>query len=95
MTLTINIRYTGKDGAAQDFAREMTECGIVQTIRKRQGNLRYEYYQPLDDPDTILLIDQWTSQAELDAHHKSPEMPKIAELRDKYHLHMKVERFIS
>ena len=48
--ITVNIRYTGKDGAARKFAEEMTASGTVAGIRAEAGNLRYEYYQPLDDP---------------------------------------------
>ena len=55
--ITVNIRYTGKDGAARRFAEEMTRSGTVGAIRAEKGNLRYEYYQSLEDPDTILLVD--------------------------------------
>jgi quinol monooxygenase YgiN len=43
----------------------------------------------------VLLIDSWIDQAAIDAHHSSPMMKQIAELREKYDLHMTVERFIS
>ena len=43
----------------------------------------------------MLLIDQWRDQAAIDAHHASPMMAQIAALREKYDLHMKVERFVS
>ena len=95
MTLTINIRYNGAPGAARAFAEEMRATGTVDAIRAQEGNLRYEYYQPLDDPDSLLLVDQWASQAALDAHHASPMMARIAELRDKYDLHMTVERYVD
>ena len=36
----------------------MISSGIVDEIRKKEGNLRYEYFEPLDDKDTILLIDR-------------------------------------
>ena len=49
----------------------------------------------MNDPETVLLIDCWQCQADLDAHHASPVMEKITELREKYDLHMKVERYIS
>lgn len=49
----------------------------------------------MDGPETLLLIDAWTDQAALDAHHSSPMMQTIAALRDKYDLHMTVERFIN
>ena len=42
--------------------------------------------------ETVLLIDQWKDQKALDAHHASPMMKQLAQLRDKYDLHMRVER---
>ena len=95
MDITLNIRYTGKNGAARKFVEEMTASGTVAAIRAEAGNLRYEYYQPLDDPETVLLIDSWKDQAAIDAHHASPMMATIAALREKYDLHMTVERFAS
>ena len=91
--VTVNLRYKGADARA--FAEEMTASGTVDLIRAEPGNLRYEYYQSLDDPETILLIDSWKDQAAIDAHHASPMMATIAELREKYDLHMIVERFVS
>ncbi|SEQ27169.1 Quinol monooxygenase YgiN [Lachnospiraceae bacterium NE2001] len=93
--ITVNLYYTGINGNARAFAEEMESSGISAAIRAEEGNLRYEYFQPLDDPETILLIDSWTDQAAIDAHHASPMMKQIAELRDKYDLHMTVERFVS
>ena len=93
--ITVNLYYQGKDGAARRFAEEMESSGTAALIRKEAGNLRYQYFQPLDNPETVLLIDSWTDQAAIDAHHASPMMAKIAELRDKYDLHMIVERFVS
>ena len=49
----------------------------------------------MKEPETVLLIDVWESQEAIDAHHASPMMAIIAELRDKYDLHMKVERYLS
>ena len=95
MAITVNLRYTGKDGNARKFAEEMTASGTVAAIRAEAGNLRYEYYQPLDDPETILLIDSWENQEAIDLHHASPMMAAIAALREKYDLHMTVERYVS
>lgn len=95
MSITVNLRYTGKNGSAKAFAEEMTSSGTVSAIRKEQGNLRYEYYVSLDDPETVLLIDEWTDQAAIDRHHASPMMRTIAQLRDKYDLHMTVQRYRS
>lgn len=95
MSLTINIYYTGKEGSAKKFAEEMVEKGVVERVRNEEGNQKYEYFFPMDDPETVLLIDRWKSQEALDIHHKSPMMKEIAELRDKYKLHMRVEQFVE
>lgn len=93
--ITVHLRYKGTNGSAKAFVDEMISSGTVDLIRAEVGNLRYEYYQSLDDPETVLLIDQWRDQAAIDAHHTSPMMQMIAALREKYDLHMAVERFVS
>ena len=93
--ITVNLYYTGKDGSARAFAEEMVASGTAAAIRAEEGNLRYQYFQPLDDPETILLIDSWRDQAAIDAHHESPMMAVLASLREKYDLHMTAERFVS
>ena len=95
MAITINIYYTGKGENARRFAEEMLASGIADEIRAKEGNLRYEYFLPMENEETILLIDSWENQEALDRHHHSPVMAKIIALREKYDLHMKVERYIS
>ena len=93
--ITVNLYYKGSDGSAAAFAEEMESSGIAAEIRAEKGNMRYQYFRPLDDPETILLIDSWTDQAAIDAHHASPMMARLAALREKYDLHMTAERFVS
>ena len=93
--ITVNLRYTGTNGNARKFAEEMISSGTVDKIRAEEGNLRYEYYCSLEEPETVLLIDSWRDQSAIDAHHASPMMETISELREKYDLHMTVERFMG
>ncbi len=95
MSITVNLYYTGRDGSARKFAEEMMRSGIVRQVREEEGNERYEYFFPMEDPETVLLIDRWRDQAALDFHHKSPMMKQIAQLREKYHLHLRVERYVQ
>ena len=82
--ITVNLYYKGQNGSERAFAEEMEKSGIAD-----------QYFIPLDDPETVLLIDSWADQAAIDAHHASPMMKQLAELREKYDLHMSVERFVS
>ena len=95
MSIAVNIYYTGVNGNARRFAQEMEESGTCAKIRAEAGNLKYAYFYPADDPETVLLIDCWEDQASLDRHHASPMMSTIAALREKHDLHMRVERFIG
>ena len=93
--ITLHLFYTGENDNARKFMEEMETSGLADSIRQEPGNLRYEYYLPVRDPKTILLIDSWESQDAIDVHHASPMMQQIAVLREKYDLHMQVERFVS
>lgn len=92
MEITIHLYYTGQNGSAQKFVNEMITSGTVDQIKAELGNLQYDYFVSYNDPETILLIDKWTSQEALNYHHASPMMAKISELREKYDLHMHIER---
>ena len=95
MSIIVNLYYTGQNGNARKFAEEMTSRGIVDAIRAEEGNERYEYFFPMEDAETVLLIDRWKNQEALDFHHKSEIMKQIAELREKYKLHLRVERYVE
>jgi quinol monooxygenase YgiN len=73
----------------------MTSTGVVNAIRAEDGNIRYDYFYPMNDPETVLLIDSWENQKAIDVHHASPMMEQITKLREKYDLSMKVERYVS
>ena len=95
MSIVVNLRYTGVNGNAAKFAQEMEKSGTADLIRAEDGNLRYEYYIPMNDPETVLLIDAWKDQEAIDKHHASPMMQTIASLREKYDLHMTAEIYIG
>lgn len=93
--IIVNLYYTGTNGNARKFAEEMESSGTADKIRSEAGNIRYEYFFRMNDPETVLLVDAWESQEAIDIHHASPMMKTIAALREKYDLHMKVERYLS
>ena len=78
MSFTVNIYYTGTNGNAKKFAEEMVTSGTVAAIRAEEGNEQYEYFFPMEDSETVLLVDRWKNQEALDIHHKSEMMQTIA-----------------
>ena len=51
MSIT-RICYAGKNGSARKFAEEMGQASLVERIKAQEGNARYEYFFPKDDPET-------------------------------------------
>lgn len=94
MSITVHLYYKGENGNALKFVEEMETRGIANQIREEPGNLKYEYFQSLNDSQTILLVDSWQNQEALDIHHVSNMMNEIMRLRNKYNLHVKAERFV-
>ena len=95
MSICVNLYYKGENRNARKFAEEMELSGLADAIRREEGNLRYDYFIPLSDPETVLLVDVWRDQAAIDAHHQSPMMEKLARLREEFDLHMTAERWVS
>ncbi len=93
MAITVHLYYTGVDGSARKFAEEIVSSGTADAIRAEQGNLQYDYFLSLADPETVLLVDSWKDQAAIDAHHQSPMMEEVLRLREKYGLSVRAERF--
>lgn len=63
--------------------------------KSRKRKLRYDYLLPINDDNTVLMIDSWEDQEAIDNHHSSEMMNTIIQLREKYNLSMKAERYIS
>ena len=82
MAITVNIYYTGENGNARKFAEEMEQSGTVAAIRAEEGNKKYEYFYPKNDPETVLLIDSWENQAAIDKHHASSMMQDLANAKN-------------
>ena len=93
MSIIVNIHYTGQNGSARKFAAEMEKRGITDRIRKENGNIKYEYYIPMEEKETLLSIDEWVNIEALEFHYKTKMMKEITKLKEKYKLKTKEVKF--
>lgn len=91
--ITINIRYNAPNGGALKYMKEMEATGLADSIRAIKGCMRYDYFIPQDDPESVLLIDQWEDLAALNRYHSSPVMKQAEALRAKYKLERNAQMF--
>lgn len=92
MAATVNLHYTGKNGSAHRFAGEPESSGTAESIRSVAGNLRREYFFPMNNHETAFPIGSLRDQAVIDARHVSLMMESITALREKNGLRLKAER---
>lgn len=48
---TIAVTYHAKPGRRENFLRQLSAEGVIDTIRAERGCLRYDYYLSVQDAD--------------------------------------------
>ena len=66
-----------KDGMKEEFVKAALTC--VRETRKEEGNISYTLMMSADDDSRCAFIEEWTSQAALDAHMKTPHFHRLGE----------------
>ena len=76
--LGINATYRMRPGGRAAFLREVADCGLLEAVRQEQGCRRYDYFLPLDDPDSLLVVERWDSPEDQQRHLAQPHMALLA-----------------
>ncbi|WP_209326263.1 putative quinol monooxygenase [Brevibacterium renqingii] len=64
-------------------ARLQTELSaMVEPSTAEPGCLGYRPYLDPSDPTRMIILEEWTSQASLDAHFQTPHFRHVAEVLD-------------
>lgn len=92
MMIVLNVAYKGDK--AREFVQEVKSSGTLDAIRNEKGNLQYEYFSSLDNPNNVILIEHWDNAYDLSRHSQGEYIKKVAELKEKYNLTSEVKKFI-
>ncbi|MGO2958590.1 MAG: putative quinol monooxygenase [Acetobacter sp.] len=80
--ITVVARVKAKPGAEKDVAAAMVAC--VPESRAEATNLQYVPNRDLDDAQTFVFIERWSSREALQAHMDTPHFKTLVEsLKDK------------
>lgn len=84
MSVRLVITMQAKPGKGAELLKVMEER--CREVRKEPGCEQFEVFQSGHDPDKLVLLELWASQAALDEHAKlnasRPADPRMAELRE-------------
>jgi len=68
----------------EKFVARVREEGILEAVRAEDGCLRYEYLYSEEEPDTIVLVEAWTSKQHQQVHIEQPHMAKLRSFKNEY-----------
>ncbi len=70
------VRVIVKITARPDAASAMRDVvlALAQASREEDGCVRYDVLQNAAEPHVFLLVEEWTSNAHLDAHNLTPHV---------------------
>jgi len=81
-TLTVTAIFQARPGKEAELRTAL--LGLVEPTRKEAGCINYDLHTASDGAGKFLFHENWTSQAALDAHLKSPQiqalLPRVDEL---------------
>lgn len=67
--IEIQVVYHFENNEKRDaFYKRACEEGIIATSKAEEGNIKYDYFLPMDQDNTIFLLEQWRDLETLKAH---------------------------
>ncbi len=67
----------GKPGSAEAIKAVVKPC--IETTRKEEGCLKYDFHQDQARPDRFIFVEHWASQEVLEKHSKAPHLKALAD----------------
>ena len=86
------VTYQTKPNTREAFVEEVTDLGILQKIQKEDGFVAQQYYYDATDANTLLLVEEWESEAKQQAHLQTAHMEELQAVKEKYVLQTSVRK---
>ena len=91
--IVLNVTYKCKPGKREEFLKAIMAEGIDAACRAEAGNIKYDYYRPVDGSDDLLLVEKWRDADVLAVHGKQPHFARIGELKPAFVEDTVIEKF--
>ena len=82
MAFILNVTYTMKPGLRAEFLREVSEHGIQKAVLAEEGCLQYQYFEAVDEPDKLLLVERWADHQAQQVHLRQPHMDLVRQAKE-------------
>lgn len=79
MSIRLTVQITIQEGKNAEF-EAAAGAGIQAVKAGDKGCEMYDLFRSVDDPNRYVIVESWATQADLDAHGKSPAMGEMAKM---------------
>ena len=91
--IVLNVTYKCRPDLRGEFLEAIMTEGIDAASRAEAGNIKYDYYTPVDNSDELLLVEKWRDADALKEHSAQPHFLRLGELKPEFVLDTVIERF--
>jgi quinol monooxygenase YgiN len=70
--VSVVVKVTARPDKASEMGAVVLE--LARASREEDGCIRYDVLQNAAEPHVFLLVEEWTSNAHLDAHNLTPHV---------------------
>ena len=71
--MTAELKIVATVVVKPEYRQTLLDCfqTLVQASREEAGNIGYDLHETLDNPNRLVFIEHWQSQAAIDEHNAS------------------------
>ena len=91
--IVLNVTYKCKPEMREEFLEMIMTEGIDAECRAEDGNIKYDYYKPVENSDELLLVEKWRDADALAMHGRQAHFARLGELKAEYVSDTIIEKF--
>ena len=92
--IVLNVTYKCKPDRRGEFLKAITTEGIDKACRAEAGNVRYDYFFPVENGDELFLLEKWRDADALAEHGKQPHLAKLKDIKAEFVMDTVIEKYI-
>ena len=79
MSVRLTVQLNIQPGKSAEF-EGAAKAGIAKVKAEDKGCEMYDLFKSVDDDTRYVMVESWATQADLDAHGKSPAMAEMGKI---------------
>lgn len=91
--IVLHVTYKCKPDKRWEFLEIIQKEAIDKASRKEIGNITYDYFISVNNPDVIFLVEKWKDEMAIEIHKTMPHFARLGELKEEYVEDTSIEKY--